>query len=227
MIISAGYSEFIDNRLVVTGNAEIKVPADRAEILFVVSGFASSLKGAVNEAQYKVENITDKLYKIGITKNDLTTMEFYSGEYLAGKSWFSRSKDFTTNLSTKITIRDLEKLDDVIYILSNEEIQNVSEISFHLENFEDVKFEAREKAIKIAEKKAIQIADLTKIEIVKVSYFEDLYSDAQYSNFLSPYANTSTKIFPSTITDLETGGSGLFSNIITVTSSVKIVYEIK
>lgn len=210
------------NQISVTGKAEILVPADRAVFSVNVTGFGSTLRGAVEQAKNKAVEISKKLLALGLKESSLATSYFYSGENFGGKSFLSSSKDFKASITVNITIDTLEVLEEAILRLSESDIENISNISFNLKNFEEVKRKARLQAAENAKEKASQLADKLNVKLSDLKICDEaeggfpVYQSAPnpFNSGMALQANDSF------------GGSGFYTQNVSITGSIRLIYEI-
>lgn len=212
-----------EHKLEVSGKAEILAPADQAVFSASVTGFGSTLRGAVEQAKNKAAQISKKLQNLGLKESCLQTSYFYSGENFGGKAFFSSTKDFKASITVNITIDTLPLLEEAILNLSESEVSNISNITFKLKNFESIKEKARIQAIENAKAKALQMAGLLNI---KLSSVIDCGEGDAYQPFYAagpnPF-NTSTDL---RALDSERG-SGFYAQSVSINANIRLVYEIQ
>jgi|GEM_PF-2066922 len=213
-----------ENQLTVTGKAEIFVPADKAAIECLVIGYGSSLRIAVDMAKQKTKEICDKLMKMGLKEKDFSTSNFFSSENFNGKSFLSSSKDYKASINVNLEIDSLKMLEDIILFLSENNVENISNISYTLSHFTDVKSQARIKALDNARKKAEQIAGALKKTLGDVKTCEEINERFGYYGFSAIQQNTINYAEDS---NSEGMASGLPGKMISITQAFKITYELK
>lgn len=219
------------NLLLVTGSAEINAPADQAVFTYSVTGFGSSLRQAVEKARGSVSELSKRLFTLGLKPENLYTSNFSSGENNNGKSFLSSSKDFRTYIQVRVTIDSLPMLEEAILVLSESNVESISQVEFRLRNFPAVKKLAREKAIDNALLKARQMAEQTGVRLKKVAYLSEgaePYSGSQYPN---QYNSSNQMILNyqssgADVPDLIMPGS-LYGKSITVRETISLAYEIE
>lgn len=207
------------NQISVTGKAEIVVPADRAVFSFSVTGYGSNLRTAVEKAKNKIKDITGKLINLGLKEENLAISNFYSSENFEGKAFLSSSKDFKTSISVTVTINDLKLLEESILILSESSIENITNITFKLKNFESAKEKARLQAIEDARYKATQIAEKLNVKLGTIRNCEEIETGFGYTP--NPF-NSSQEINQMA----GAGTSGFYAKSISVSWGLRLVYEI-
>ena len=73
-----------ENRLIVYGEGSVAAPPNRAQLTFTVVGLGSSMHSAMQSARMKLDDISTKLFSVGLTPKNLSTSNFYSGDNLQG-----------------------------------------------------------------------------------------------------------------------------------------------
>lgn len=146
------------NKIKVRGEAELKIPADRALLTFDVEGFGSSLREAVQNARNKSSEAVVKLIELGVPESFIETMRFHSGENSGDKPWLSSGKDYRAYINVRIKLDKLELMERVILTLSDIKVHSIGNIQFKLQDEEKHKMDAIGNAAAEARKKAEIIA---------------------------------------------------------------------
>ena len=114
------------------------------------------------------------LTDLGLKKDDIKTTNYSLNpnyQYTQDKGSFQDG--YVLDQSLELTIRDFQKIGDVIAKTSSTGANMIGGINFTIENRETAKTEARKLAVQNAEIKAQQLADQTGIKLGKiVSYSE-------------------------------------------------------
>jgi len=79
-IIFAQQNEITQNYISMIGSVELKEIADQASFYFTIKGVGETLRLAVEDAETKTKNLSEKIIQLGIKKNNLSTSDFLSGE---------------------------------------------------------------------------------------------------------------------------------------------------
>lgn len=243
-VVVASHSQEIqskNNQITVLGSVELKEVADQASFSFSVKGVGSSLRFAVEDA--KVKAITDKLLQLHVPSNKIATSQFYSGENYGDKSFWSSKRDYRAVLVTLVTIDSLRMMDPVLYTISEGELENVSDITFGLKDELSVRRKARvadalkakEKAEDIANGLGLtlgQVMSVEETEPTKVgqkqnqAFIRGVYLLAE-RNYPNPFNPSSIPLIPEQPVVDESRGSGFFAQTISITSQVRVSFEIK
>jgi uncharacterized protein YggE len=219
------------NQLIVLGSAELKSKADQATFFFSVKGVGSTLRHAVEDADAKTRVITGKLVALGIGRQNMSTSEFYSGDNTGDMAFLSSSRDFKATLTTVIKLDSLELLQPALFLVSEQEVQSLSEITFALRSEVELRRRARIEAAQKAREKAEDLAKTLGVNLGPPISIEEEVNQS-FTPFVrggrafpSPF-NSSTNLSEGVVIDA-TGGSGFFAQTISVSSQVRVVFQIK
>jgi len=222
------------NQITVNGSVELKEKADIALISFSIKGVGESLRMAVEDADTLTRQLSEKLILLGIESKNISTSEFYSGENYGDKAFLSDSRDFRAVITTLIKVDSLEILRPVIFAISEEGVESMSNISFSLKDELAFRRKARQEAGLKALEKAKDITKSLGVKLGRVLYIEEVQPTktfVQQDNYLrgsypNPF-NPTTQIFKrgGVVVDASIG-SGFFAQTVSITSQVKVTFEI-
>lgn len=218
--------EIQKNQLIVYGYGSVEKEADIAKLYFSIRGLGPSLELAVKDAQSKIAAITNKLFAIGLKESNISTQSFSSSENYRDKAFWSSDKDYEATMSVNITIDSLKLLEPSVIIISEHNVNNLSNINFELKNDEEVKLQARDVAVKNAIEKAKIYASNLNIELGTVLNVEELLSYSDGNFYLPPrqnYINTAVNAQMMSVANVTT----FFARRFNRSSGVKLIYEIK
>ncbi len=233
---------FPDHHLCLEASGKVVLKADKAVFSFYTQGYGSSLRDAVTKAKAKVMEVTSSLNQIGIGNECFATGSFATGKNY-GSFIFSDKKDYKTSLTTTVTLRDLTKIDDAILILADKKVDNISYITYSLDNQAQAKQQAREVAFnRICEQRdtisRILGVTITDIQLIDEEPFDQLpwntqdgvYSNAYYKGGRSSSMNTVTKeerVFEFVpYEDTPEPYGGIYAPEITVMTKVRVLYRV-
>jgi uncharacterized protein len=233
--------EISAHQIAVLGSVELKRVADRASFSFSVKGTGETLQKAVEDADNRTKLVIDRLLALGIARQSLSTSQFFSGENTGDKAFLSSSRDYMALLTTLVQVDSLEKLQPALFLVSDSKTQTVSQISFSLQDELAVRKQARIEAALKAREKATDIAGALGVSIGNVISVEETMptqvQNGQNRGYSSGYPNPFNPsegdilrrqyavLFRESID--ETKGGGFFAQTISVTSQVRVVFEIK
>lgn len=139
--------------ITVSGKVRTFAKADRATVSFKIRGLGKSLSDAFDDAGGKMDKIAARLAKIGIKENELATSFFQSEENEGNKAFLSSKRDYRTVMMASVTTKQLDLLKGVLITLSEMEVEEISDVSFELTNYEELRKDALEQAMKRAHEK--------------------------------------------------------------------------
>ncbi|NQU68212.1 MAG: SIMPL domain-containing protein [Candidatus Marinimicrobia bacterium] len=234
VIISLLYSSDNSNKEIVRdlfhveGTILSEVPADFASFQFTISGTGKDLRSAVDKAKGKVKEISSSLFNIGLDKSNLSTSRFFSGENIGGKAFLTDDRDYVASIRVVVNTDNLDLLEPAILVVSDQDLDELTDITFKLKNIEKVKYETFEKAILKAKEKAIafqQILDIGKIRVVKVEEMNNYRN----RNLVNPFNSSNAVHFTqkNSVGMDESGNIPMFyAETISVSVKVQVTYEI-
>jgi uncharacterized protein YggE len=241
IIFSLSISCFAQNselyQITVLGSVELKEIADEASFYFTVKGVGENLRQAVEDAENKTKIISEKLFKLGIKTNNLSTSNFLSGENYGDKAFLSSSRDYRATIVTKINIDSLQLLQPLLFTVSESDVEKLSNITFSYKDELGLRRRARIEAGLKAKEKAQDIAQALGIIVGRVLLIEEVRPTQSSSNneqesfhfrsqFPNPF-NPVTNFRSGRLEVDETIGSGFFAQTVSVTSQVKVTFAIE
>jgi len=241
--ISAQQDEINRDYISMIGSVELKEVADQASFYFTIKGVGETLRLAVEDAENKTKTLTEKILQLGIKKKNLSTSDFLSGENFGDKAFLSSSRDYQATITTLIKTDSLDLLRPLLFLISEAEVENISNISFSLKDELGLRRRARVEAGLKAKEKAEDITSALGVKLGKVLTIEEIQQTQTYTNQTQPlrvrggynYPNPFNPgtynvggegILLSEMVD-ETKGSGFFAKTISITSQVKVVFAIE
>ena len=210
----------ISNTIAVEGTADTFAKPDTASVSFSITKKAPTTDVAMNSVNERMGSLVKQLKTIGIEEKDIKTTNYnvqpeYS--YNEGKRNF---EGYRVTQNIKVVIRDLKKASSVLATVNTAGVDNVSQLSFYVDNTDTIKEQLRSDAIKNAKEKAKRIAKDLGVALGNVVSY-----DEYGSNDIQPYpmekrAYAMADAAPVADAVVPTG-QNQFS------TSVSVVYEIK
>jgi uncharacterized protein YggE len=173
--------------ITVVGRGEVKAKPDIATVNLGVEVTAPTVSEAMTEANARMETILAAMKALGIADKDIQTSNFSinferreptapaASEPTAGAKTGSTqvpSGFYRVNNMIQVTIRDLDKVGDVLDAAVEAGANNVWGVSFGLDNTEALEAQAREKAVADARSRAESLAKLNGVamgDVISVS----------------------------------------------------------
>lgn len=222
------------NQITVLGSVELKEIADEASFTFSLKGVGSSLRLAVEDASKKMKILTNKLVELGISARNISTSSFYSGENYDDRAFLSSSRDYQATLTTLVKVDSLQLLESVLYLISESKVLNLSNITFSIKDELGFRRRARVAAALKAKEKAEDIAHALGVSLGRLLFVEEtdptrVYNQQIAQHYPSPFNPSSNQIqdLHGRSNVYESVGSAFFAQTISVTSQVKVIFELK
>ncbi|HNB51226.1 MAG TPA: SIMPL domain-containing protein [Anaerolineales bacterium] len=203
--------------LSINGHGEVTLTPDIAYVYVGVHTELEAAADAVAENNDQAQAVIDALRAAGIAAEDIRTSNF--------SLWYSQTYDmngqpnggkYVVDNSVYITVRDLEKLGDILDTAIEAGANSINGISFDVSDKDAALAEAREKAVDDARTQAEELASLAGVEL----------SDIQS---LSMYGGTPTPYYGGAVRDTAEAATSvpITPGQFVVTVDVSIIYTIK
>jgi len=166
--------------ITVEGTGDAAAIPDTAQITFTVSEDADSVADAQKGATEKIDAALSSLEDSGIEEKDIKTLSYnvspkysYPQPCYTGYCPSQEQKiiGYTVSQTVTVKVRDTEKTGEVLQMLGDADVQNISGPNFIVDDDETVKAEARAEAIAEAKAKAEALADELGVSLGRVTGF--------------------------------------------------------
>ena len=170
------------NILAVSGTGEVFAKPDVGIVVFSVKTEAGTVAEAMEENTQKMNTIISAMKDRGIEENDLKTASFTISpryEYQSQTSpTFPPTRNrvlvgYEVNQSLQVKMRDLEKIGDIIQGATDAGANQVGNLQFTIDNQDELKKQARQKAISKAKEKAEEITSQLGVKLVRIVNFRE------------------------------------------------------
>lgn len=209
-----------DERVItVDGYAKVTVAPDIGTTMMGVQSSAPTVAEAQATNTETMNNLIQSLKDLGIADEDIQTQSYDVYPFYDYTSEDGRALEgYDVSQNVEITIRDLEKADDVLALAGVVGANIVSGVTFEIEDPAAFQEEARKMAIKDAFGKAKQLASELGVRLVSVNSFYE-YGDDNYERLKYAAYDTATGM----------GGAApqIEAGVNDVEVSVSITYEIR
>ncbi len=145
------------NVVSVSGVGTMTVKPDIAYINVGVETQNSDAAVAQEENATKMTDVMAALKKVGIAEDDIKTVQYSIYDRYDYKENGVDEKYYVVNNSVQVTIKDIDKVGDVIDSVANAGSNNISSIQFGISNEDEVYQEALKLAMSSAKSKATAI----------------------------------------------------------------------
>lgn len=222
---------FPDHHLCLEAAGEVVVKADKAVFSFSTTAYGATLREAVSRAKNKVSELATALKTLGVDESCLSTASFASGKNLDA-SFLTDKKDYQASLSTTVSLSDLTKLDEVILLLTDKKVENLSYINYSLDDYAKYRQQARQIALNRIndQRNTIQSylgVKVTDVLLIDEAPFEKLpWENVYYDKFSGVVNTVSMKGTDNAMEPEIIGKGGLYSPEISVQTTVRVLYRV-
>jgi hypothetical protein len=175
-----GVSEEQRHTISFQGSGEVVATPDIAKVALGHSITRDSVAEAQEVNSGKINSVISGLKNdFGIEDKDIKTTNYSirpQYDYVDGERQL-RGYEVSQNIEVKI--RDLDKIKDVLGFAGEAELNQVGNLSFDIEDKEELKKEAREKAIQEARERADNLAGVLDVNLGKIVNFSEGYQNDQ------------------------------------------------
>lgn len=215
-----------EHTLTVSGEGKISAKPDVAIVEMSVISQNENVELVQSENDQKMQRVVNFLKESGIDEKDIKTTQYnLQPEY--DYSWCRTTEypvycppklvDYMLTQSLQVKIRDLSRVGKIIGNLSEIGVNQISDISFVIDNDAEIKSAARQKAIAEAKQKAQEMANAANIELGKIIDISESVSGLTPQRMV--YAKTTDEL-AETAAPIEIGTNEIIA-------SVSLIYEVK
>lgn len=162
----------LNREITVQGQGEITAKPDVAKItLAVQTDTLPTAEAATSELAKKFQNVLAALKKAGVEDKDVKTTNLSVNplyDYVNGKQ---NQIGFQANESIYVTIRKLDNVSTIVGQATAQGVNQIGGVSFEIDDPDNLKIQAQEKAIDNAKEKAQQLAKALGVSLGKVKTF--------------------------------------------------------
>lgn len=157
--------------ITVVGQGSTRIEPDIARVSIGVETSAETVAEAVAESEAKMESILGALVAMGIDEKDIQTMHYsiqierYPEPRVASAEPEEAKPAYRVSNMATVTIRDLDKVGDVLDAVVEAGANNIWGVSFNVDDPEAAQGEARANAIENAGARAEELAELSGVEL--------------------------------------------------------------
>lgn len=210
------------NLISVTGTGEVYANPDVGVVDLTVTTENLSVATAADQNNQKMNAVISFVKGENVAENDIKTTNYnispvYQYEDKTGKRSIS---SYQVTQTIEVKIRDLTKIGDIISGATSKGVNDIGELSFIVDNDDQVKENAKDLAIANAKAKAVSLEKALGVKLVKIVNYSESSTPIMYN-----LAYDSAKL-------MATAGSSVSSPSIQtgqnkITSTVTITYSIK
>lgn len=204
--------------ITVIGDGKVKIKPDIAKANIGVEVLRSSVEEASAANKELIESVIKTLTETGIDSADIQTSGFsvYAERFGPDGPLPDDKVNYRVSNNVAVTIRDLDKVGEVLDAAMKSGANNIYGIEFSVEDNKSAKSEARKDAVADAKAKALELAELTSVKVGKVLSVSEVIGGA-----MPYYSNLQT-------TNAFGGGGGqpIQPGELEVSTQLQITYEI-
>ena len=211
-----------DNNLIsVTGTGDVYTTPDVGVVDISVVTEKVDISSAMQENTQKMNDIISFIKGEGVDEKDIKTTNFSINPiYQYDRNGKRSLVDYEISQNLNIKIRDLTKVGDILSGATAKGANSVGDLSFTVDNDDQIKENAKTLAIADAKAKAKTLEKALGVKFIKiVNYSESSYTPTPIYNYAMDQKVMSTSAGGSSLT-IETGQNK-------ITSTVTITYSIK
>ncbi len=143
-----------DRTITVEGTAETFVAPDTASVSFSVTKKAQSTDVAMDSINERMGVLVEELQRLDIAQKDIKTINYTVQPEYSYNNGTQKFEGYRATQRITVTIRDLSKASDVLGIVNRADVDHVSQLSFFVDETDEVMKELRKQAIDDAKEKA-------------------------------------------------------------------------
>jgi uncharacterized protein YggE len=212
------------NTITVSGTGEVYAKPDLALTSFSVRTEKKEVAEAMTENTKKMNAVINSVKEEGVEAKDLKTTSFniYPRYEWQGKTEFYPNGrrvliGYEVKQSLEVKIRDMEKIGTIIRKVTDAGANQIGNLQFTIDQEDELKKQAREKAVKEAKEKAKELASQLGVKLVRIVSFNENRISPYYYGFKDSAATMETA--DEEVPQIETGENKIEVN-------VNITYEI-
>lgn len=183
------------NTITVTGTGRAETPPTIARVVFTVEETASTVAEAQDKATTRATAALDAIHDLDISEDDIQTTGYYTNpQYetqqpcrpgMVCAQGSPRIVGYQVSQTITVKIRNTDRAGEVLAVLGEAGVQNISGPNFEVDDDSEVMAEAREEAIKDAHKQAKMLAKQLRVRLGDVvTFYEDGgYPSPMYDGF--------------------------------------------
>jgi uncharacterized protein YggE len=173
--------------ITVLGQGSVRIKPDVARVSIGVETSSETVSEAVTENESNMESILAALTEMGIDDKDIQTMNYsiqldrYPESMPQTESGSSQPQPvYRVSNMVNVTIRDLDKVGDVLDAVIEAGANNIWGVSFSLDDPKAAQVDARADAIADAQARAEALAELNGVQLGPVMSVSELLGSAPY-----------------------------------------------
>lgn len=215
-----GKADRMQNTITVNGDGKVTATPNVAVTELGLVTEKTDVSSAQKENTEKMNKLIAEVKKLGIKDEDIQTSNYSiypKYDYTDGKSSIS---GYTVNQSATLKIRDLSKISTVLSKVGEVGINTVSSLNFTIDDPENLRAAARDKALINAKEKALDLAKNLGVKLVRVVSYNEYTPTDTYPRLYAGAEGMGGAGASAPTPNIQTGSTD-------VRMSVSVIYEIE
>lgn len=201
----------------VTGEGKVTVKPDIAYVNAGIRSQSQTVKGAQDQINSVINKVSQAVKGFGVAAEDIQTTNYnINPDYDFSSGGSQKIRGYTAQTTLSIKVRQIDKINDVIDASTQNGANEISGVSFDVEDKTKAKNEAREKAVAEAKKQAEEASKIAGFKLGKIINYSE--GSSAFPEPI-PFRAMGTEVASDKTTQVEPGSSEV---IITATLSYEI-----
>ncbi len=175
--VATGTLDTERDTVTIMGEGRVTAQPDLGKVTVTIVTERDTAEEAQEENITQFNQVVVALKEVGIKEEDLQTTSFNVNPLYDYTDNGRVSNGYEVRQSVEVTIRDLEKSGDVIQAAGNSGANQVSGLSFTIDEPEQYREEARQKALENAKQKADELSRTLGVKLGKIVSFSEYSND--------------------------------------------------
>jgi len=210
----------LDSSIAVDGKAETFVKPDTASVSFSITKKAQSTDVAMKSVNERMSSLVKGLTALGIDKKDIKTTGYNVYPQYSYKDSKQHFEGYRVTQTISVIIRDLKKASDVLALVNNAGVDDVSGLNFYVDDTDGIKEKLRAQAIANAKQKAEKLEKELGVKFVGIIGYDEYGSDDNIYPAARGYMAADAEMAPTPKPEVPTGQNQFSTN-------VSVIYRIK
>ncbi|MBU0646682.1 SIMPL domain-containing protein [Patescibacteria group bacterium] len=179
----------MEHLITIEGQGKVSGKPDIASISFGILSRAKSVTEAQAANTQAMNALLEKVKALGIAEDDLRTANYnaYQDYWWNPDTQKSEPSDWIVSQDVTVKVRDISQTSSVIEVAGQNGATNISGPNFVIDDPENLKAEARAKAMAAAQARALEIARRLDLDLGEVVGYYEYAPDAGYYPAYSSY----------------------------------------
>lgn len=213
-----------------SAEGKVTVIPDIAKISFSVILENTSIEKLTNESNLKMQKVIDFLKSVNIKEKDIKTTNYslypvYEEKCFNDNTGFRKCNSvlikYKLDQNVEVIIRDFTKIDAIVGKVAEFGVNNISNLSFAIEDAEKVQNEAKIQAIKKITDRANEISKATNVKFGRIINISENYNS--YGGYRYDAVSSMKAVAPG----MEVAAAPIEAGSKDVTATVSITFELK